>query len=406
MGKYAERVYSMQSEVTKLKVLTDPLISPTIIAFAGGAPAKEAYPFDQVREICDEIFRPGEKGYAAMAYGSTLGYLPLREAVRDYLLKPIGLDVEAKNIMITAGGIQPLNFMCQLYLNPGDYILVETPTFVHANMIFKMFGAKFAPCKTDEDGLDIRDVEEKIKKYHPAFIYVMPTFENPTGITMSQDKRIKLAELANKYDVMVLEDDPYREIRYSGEEMIPIKAYDEKDNVIFCGSFSKIFAPGSRLGFMVASDDQLEKLGNIKLGTDTCTNGFTQVICGEFFKRGYYPAHRQHLKNLYTSRRDAMTETIDNFFPKGTKRTSPDGGYYVWVELPQELDSGALSKELETDYSICYGNGSIFFSEGCPEGAGSNTIRMNFTGQTEESIRENVKKIGEFFTKKYDELKK
>lgn len=405
MKKYAKRIESMQTEVNKLKVLTDALVSPTIISFAGGAPAKEAYPFEKINEICKDIFTEGEKGYAAMAYGSALGYLPLREAVRDELLRPIGLNVNENDIMITAGGIQPLNFMCQLYLNPGDYILVEKPTFVHADMIFKMFEAKFIPCETEQDGLLIEDVEEKIKKYNPAFIYVMPTFQNPRGITMSKEKRQKFAELVNKYDVMVLEDDPYREIRYSGEELAPIKSYDKNDNVIFCGSFSKIFSPGSRLGFMVASDEQIEMFKGVKLGSDTCTSGFAQVICAEFFKRGYYEAHRESLRDLYARRRDAMTQTIDKYFPKGTKRTSPDGGYYVWVELPKGLDSGRMAKELVDVHNVCYANGSIFYSEGCEEGEGSNTIRMNFTGQTEESIRLNVKAIGEFFTKKYNDMK-
>lgn len=405
MSRYADRVYEMQTEVDKLKVLTDALISPTIISFAGGAPAKEAYPFDKIREICDDVMRPGSEGYAAMVYGSQTGYLPLREAVRDYLLKPRGLDVDVNNIMITAGGIQPLNFMCQMYLNPGDTILVESPTFVHADMIFKMFGANFVPCITEDDGLDLEDVEKKIIEHHPAFIYVIPTFQNPLGITMSQEKRIKLAELANKYDVMVLEDDPYREIRYSGEELIPIMNYDRNDNVIFAGSFSKIFAPGSRLGFMVASEDQIDKLCSVKLGTDTCTNGFAQVVCAEFFKRGYYAEHLQNLKNIYTGRRDAMVETIDRYFPDGTKRTFPDGGYYLWVELPEGLNATLLARELAETHNVCYGNGTIFYSEGNPEGAGARCMRMNFTGQTEESIRTNVRAMGEFFTRKLEELR-
>lgn len=403
MGKYADRVYEMQTEVDKLKVLTDALVSPTIISFGGGAPAKEAYPFDLIREISQDVFQAGPEGFATMVYGSTMGYLPLREAVRDYLLKPRGLDVDVDRIMITAGGIQPVNFMCQLYLNPGDVILVETPTFVHADMIFKMFGAKFVPVAMEDDGMDMADLEEKIKTCNPKFIYAMPTFQNPTGITMSQEKRIKLAELANKYDVMVLEDDPYREIRYSGEELIPIMHYDKNENVIFAGSFSKIFAPGSRLGFMVASEDQIAKLCNIKLGTDTCTNGFAQVLAGEFFKRGYYPQHLQNLKDLYTSRRDAMVETIDKYFPEGTKRTFPDGGYYLWVELPEGLDAGALARELAEKHNVCYGNGEIFYSEGNPEGAGARCMRMNYTGQTEESIRTNIKAMGEFFTAKLAE---
>lgn len=400
MSRYAKRIDEMDGEVKKLKVLTDALISPTIISFAGGAPAKEAYPFEQIREICNDILKPNEIGYSTMVYGSQIGNLALREAVRDYLLKPRGLDANVENIMITAGGIQPLNFMCMLYLEPGDTILVEKPTFVHADMIFKMFQANFVPCEMDDHGLIMEDVEEKIKKYQPKFIYTIPTFQNPTGVTLSQERRKKLAQLANKYDVMVLEDDPYREIRYSGEELVPIKSFDKKDNVIFSGSFSKIFSPGSRLGFLVASDEQIQKFCNIKLGTDTCTNTMMQVIAAEFFKRGYYPQHLENLKNLYRSRRDAMIQALDAYFPDGTKHTYPDGGYYIWAELPKGLDATALAQEIGEKLNICYGNGSIFYSEGNPEGSGNRCMRLNFSGQTEESISANFKILGEFLKAK------
>lgn len=403
MSEYAKRIPEMEGEVQKLKVLTDALISPTIVSFGGGAPAREAYPFDIVREICNDILRPTPEGFSTMVYGSQIGHLGLREAVRDYLLKPRGLDVKVENIMITAGGIQPINFMCQLYIDPGDVILVETPTFVHTDMIFKMFQAKLVPCETDNDGLVMEDVEEKIKKYNPKFIYTIPTFQNPTGVTLSQERRIKLAELANKYNVMVLEDDPYREIRYSGEELIPIMNYDKNDNVIFAGSFSKIFSPGSRLGFLVASEEQIEKFCNIKLGTDTCTNGLTQAIVSEFFKRGYYPQHLENLKNIYRSRRDAMTKALDAYFPAGTKHTYPDGGYYVWAELPEGLDASALAREIGEDLNVCFGNGTIFYSEGNPDGAGARCMRLNFSGQTEESIEKNFKILGEFFCRKLAE---
>jgi len=400
MTAFAKRIFDMEGEVKKLMALTDGLISPTIISFGGGAPAKEAYPFEQIREICNDIFRPDARGYSTVAYGSQIGNLELREAVRDYLLKPRGLDAKVENIMITAGGIQPLNFMCALYLDPGDTILVETPTFVHADMIFKMFQANIVPCAMDDNGLVMEDVEEKIKKYNPKFIYTIPTFHNPTGVTLSQDRREKLAQLANQYDVMVLEDDPYREIRYSGEELIPIKTFDQKDNVIFSGSFSKIFSPGSRLGFLVASDEQIKKFCNIKLGTDTCTNTMTQAIAAEFFKRGYYPQHLENLKALYRSRRDAMVKALDAYFPAGTKHTYPDGGYYIWAELPEGLDATALAREIGEKLNICYGNGTIFYSEGNPEGAGKQCMRLNFSGQTEESIENNFKLLGDFFKEK------
>ena len=403
MSEYAKRIPAMQGEVRNLKVLTDALTMPSIVSFAGGAPAKEAYPFEQLREICADIFYPDVRGYGAVAYGSQLGNVQLREAVRDYLLKPRGLDVGIENIMITAGGIQPLNFMSVLYLDPGDTILVESPSFVHASMIYKMYEANFVPCPMDENGLIIEGLEEKILKHKPKFIYTVPTFHNPTGITLCTERRKALAELANKHDVMVLEDDPYRELRYSGEELPLIKSFDKNDNVIFAGSLSKIFSPGARLGFIVASEEQIAQLCSIKLGTDTCTNTVTQAIAAEFFARGYYPQHLENLKNIYRGRCAAMVKAIDDYFPAGTVRTDPDGGYYVWCELPEGLDSGALAAEVAEKLNICYGNGAIFYTEGNEAGAGRRCMRLNFGGQTEASITENFKRLGEFFTEKLEE---
>lgn len=403
MTAFAKRIPEMETEVVKLKVLTDNLVSPSIVSFGGGAPAKEAYPFDTLREIADEIFQPTTRGYSAMAYGSQIGDLALREAVRDELLAPRGLHVDVDHIMITAGGIQPLNFMCQLFLDPGDTILVETPTFVHADMIFKMFQARFVPCGMDDNGLLMDDVEEKIKKYHPKFIYTIPTFQNPTGVTLTEDRRKKLAELAEKYDVMVLEDDPYREIRYSGQELLPIMSFDHSGHVIFAGSFSKIFSPGSRLGFLVADTEIIQKCCNIKLGTDTCTNTVSQVLAAEFFKKGYYQDHLKYLKDLYRSRRDAMVQAIDKYFPEGTKHTFPDGGYYVWAELPGDLDVCALAPRVAREINVCYGNGDIFYSEGNQPGMGRNCMRLNFSGQTEETIDKYFRLLGDYFK---NELKK
>lgn len=400
MSEYAKRIDVMAGEVKKLKVLTDSLVSPDIISFAGGAPAKEAYPFEIMGNIAKEVFQPDARGFGSVVYGTTMGVLSLREAVRDILLAPRGLDVDVKNIMITAGGIQPMNMLCQLYVDPGDTILVETPSFVHTTMIYKMFQANVVPCEMDDHGLVMADVEEKIKKHHPKFVYTIPTFQNPTGVTLNQERRKQLAELGSKYNVIILEDDPYREIRYSGEELVPVKAFDKTGNTVFSGSFSKIFSPGSRLGFIVASDEIMDKLCNIKLGTDTCTNTMTQTIAGEFFKQGYYPQHLENLKTLYRSRRDAMVKALDAHFPEGTKHTYPDGGYYVWVELPIGLDTGKLAPEVAQKLNLCHGDGSIFFSEGNPEGAGSNCMRMNFSGQTEATIAENIEKLGKFFKEK------
>lgn len=401
MTKYAERVEVMEEEVIKLNSLVGSLTALDMISFAAGAPAKEAYPLDIVRDISQDIFRKETRGYEALMYGSTVGFQDFREAIRDCLLTPRGLDVNVNNIMITAGGIQPMSLLCQLFINPGDVILVEAPSFVHATMIFKMYEAKIIPCSMDNDGLIIEEVEEKIKKYNPKMVYTIPTFQNPTGITLSAERRKKLAGLGSKYDVIILEDDPYREIRYSGEHLPSIKSFDKTGNTVFVNSLSKIFSPGSRLGYLVASDEIISKLKSIKLGLDTCTNTVTQILCAEFFKRGYYPQHLENLCNMYRSRRDAMLESLDKYFPEGTKHTMPDGGYYVWAELPGELDTGELAREVADKLNISYGIGSVFYSEGNPDGSGNNCMRLNFSGLTEDVIRENIEKLGNFYKSKY-----
>lgn len=397
MSEYAERIHVMEGEVKKLKVLTDSLVSSSIISFAGGAPAKEAYPFEILGNIAKEVFHPDDRGFGSVVYGTTMGVMTLREAVRDILLAPRGLETDVDNIMITAGGIQPINLLSQLYLDPGDTILVESPTFVHTSMIYKMFQARLVPCKMDDNGLDLEDIEKKMRKYHPKFVYTVPTFQNPTGVTLVSERRKQLAALGSKYDVIILEDDPYREIRYSGEELVPIKGFDLTGHTVFSGSLSKIFSPGSRLGFIVAGDEIIKQLCNIKLGTDTCTNTMAQTIAGEFFRQGYYPKHLEHLKTLYRSRRDAMVSALDAYFPEGSKHTYPDGGYYIWAELPKGLDTGRLAPEVAEQLNICYGEGSIFFSEGNSQGAGSNCMRLNFSGQTEAVITESMRRLGDFF---------
>lgn len=400
MVPYANRMNAAETENRKLRSLTDSLTAADMVSFAAGAPAQEAYPLDTLREISQEIFHPGPVGCEAMKYGSTLGFSSLRESVRDQLLAPRGLHTDLENIMITTGGIQPMNFMCQLFINPGDVILIESPSFVHVSMIFKLFEAKLVPCQMDADGLDMADVEAKIKEHHPKIIYTMPTFHNPTGVTLSLERRKKLAELASQYDVMVLEDDPYREIRYSGEHLPPIKAFDKTGHVVFANSFSKIFSPGSRLGYIAASKEIIGKLDTIKLATDTCTGTISQALCAEFFKKGYYPQHLEHLCNLYRSRRDAMLESLDAFFPEGTTHTLPDGGYYIWTELPEPLDATALSGQVAGCLNICYGLGSSFYSEGNPPGMGNRCMRLNFSGLNEATIRINIKKLGDFFKSK------
>ncbi|MBQ4181924.1 MAG: PLP-dependent aminotransferase family protein, partial [Firmicutes bacterium] len=319
MAKFARRIETMAESAGQLHALTSSLAGGSLVSFGAGAPAVEAYPFDKIRDICGEVFSGPEKGLDAVKYGGTMGLDSLREAVRDCLLAPRGLEADINNIMITAGGIQPMNFLCQLYIEPGDVILVESPSFIHGTTIFKMFEARLVPVALDDQGMDMEDLERKIREYHPKMIYTVPTFHNPTGVTLSLERRKRLAQLAEEYDVIVLEDDPYREIRYSGEHLPFVKSFDRSGNVILSGSFSKIFSPGSRLGFILASDEQIAAFSDIKLCTDTCTNTMAQAIAASFFKRGYYEGHLEYLCGLYRSRRDAMLKALDAYFPACTR---------------------------------------------------------------------------------------
>jgi 2-aminoadipate transaminase len=344
--------------------------------------------------------RIDKRGVEALQYGSVLGLPDLREVIVNDLLVPKGVKANVDNVLITTGGLEPMNLVCQLYIDPGDVILVESPTFVQAVEIFEMFQAKCIGVDMDDNGMVPEDLEAKITKYKPKMVYIIPTFQNPSGRTLSLDRRHKIAELGSKYDIIILEDDPYRDIRYSGSDLLPIKAFDETGHTILANSFSKIFSPGSRLGYVLADDDVTAKLFDAKTATNSHTSMLPQVICAEFFKRGYYPAHHKMICDLYRERRDVMIECIDKFFPEGTKRTFPDGGLFTWAELPGGINTTELLVESTTnpDIKVAYVAGESFFTEG--GGMGNNCMRISFGGVVPEKIRIGVEKLGNLICSK------
>lgn len=396
MYKFAARWSTEDMEKTgnALANLFSAMSNSEIVSLGGGSPAKEALPVEALREISQDVFRRDGKGIEALAYGTTQGIQELREIIVEQLLAPKGVTTSAKNVMITAGGLETMNLICQAFINPGDIILVESPTFVHCVMIFQMFQAKCIPCKMDDKGLVIDDVEEKIKKYNPKFIYTIPTFQNPTGVTLAQDRRQKLAELAEKYDTIVLEDDPYRDIRYSGADLYPIKHFDKTGHVVLANSFSKIFSPGSRLGYAVASDEIMSKMLDAKMATNSHCSKISEVLCAEFFKRGYFPAHLRKICDIYRLRRDAMVESLDKYFPAEAKHTNPDGGLFVWVELPQKINTTKLLEGAVKNCGIAFVAGEGFFAEG--NGKGSNCMRLSFGNTAPDVIRDAIKRLGEY----------
>lgn len=398
MVEYSKRREAMEYTIDSMHKIMESLTNKELVSFGGGAPAKEAYPLEEIKEVTQSILKDEKKLLEALSYGPTIGLPALRKEIIKNLLIPNEINGKLDEIMITAGGIQGLYLVGRLFINPGDVILVEAPTFIHAKMVFDGFQADFESCPMAADGLDIEALEEKIKKYHPKLIYTMPTFHNPTGITMSLEKRKQMARIAETYDVIILEDDPYSEIRYSDNKIKPIKSYTYSKNVIYANSLSKIFSPGARLGYVVADSEIIKELAEMKLSTDTCTNGFTQMICAEFFNKGYYSAHLRNISKIYQSRRDAMAKAIDLYFPKGTKRTSPQGGFYIWVELPEGLDGQELLPVANEVVKITYGCGSDFFVE--ENNDGSQFIRFSFAGIEEQLIEESMKTLGAFFKSK------
>lgn len=400
MSKYARRMKTMEKSARIIKGLFSSMNDPDVISFGGGAIAKECLPVDNIREITDDIMKVEKRGYEILSYGSVLGAKDLRDVIVKDLLAPKGVQASADNIIITTGGLEAMSLMCQLFIEPGDVILVESPTFVHSVETFSMFEANCIPVEMDDDGMITEDLEDKIIKYNPKMVYVIPTFQNPTGRTLSLERRKRIAELGTKYDVIILEDDPYRDIRYSGEDLLPIKAFDKTGHTVLANSFSKIFSPGSRIGYVYANDDIISKMIDAKSASNSHTSLLPQVICAEFFKRGYYPEHHKLLCDIHRERRDAMIESIDKFFPEGTKRTFPDGGLFTWVELPGGINTSELLVESTTnpDVKVAFVAGDGFFAEG--NGKGTSCMRLSFGANTPDTIRIGIERLGNLIKSK------
>lgn len=400
MVKYAKRMDAMAYTANVVSNLFGAMTNPNIISFGGGAPAKEALPVDELRKLTDEVIVRTGRGIEALQYGPIGGTADMKEIIVNDLLAPKGIKCTTDNVMVVSGGLEGINLVCQVYINPGDVILVESPTFVHSVEIFEMFEAKCIGVDMDEDGMRMDDLEAKIQQYHPKMIYVIPTFQNPSGRTLSLERRKKVAQLAAQYDVLVLEDDPYRDIRYSGEDLPPIKCFDTVGNVVVANSFSKIFSPGVRLGYVMAEKKTIHYMMEAKSATNSHTSMLPQVLCAEFFKRGLYPAHHEMLCNLYRERRDTMLECIDQYFPEGTKHSFPDGGLFTWVELPGNINTADLLKEAVSDprVGVAFVAGEGFFVG--QTGKGRNCMRMSFGNNSPEVIREGVKRLGGLIEKK------
>lgn len=385
---FAERVSYMESSAIReiLKVTEQ----PEVISFAGGLPAPELFPLAEIRESYAQVLGVGDP--SVLQYSTTEGFLPLRLNLAAQM-KNKGIKVGPDNILLTNGSQQGLDLLTKLLINPGDFIIVEDPTYLGALQTFRSYQARFATVPMDSEGIDIEALEYAIKQYHPKMIYLTPTFKNPTGITFSTRRRQEIASVLSQYNIPLIEDDPYGELRYSGSSLPPIKSFDKEERVIYLGTFSKTVAPGLRLGWVVASEEMVAKLVLAKQGTDLHTGTILQRATHYYLENFDVQKHLNALRSEYKSRRDLMLAEMRANFPAQIHWTEPEGGMFVWVTLADPLDSISLLRQA-VEAKVAYVPGVPFYANG----GGNNTLRLNFSNSSSAQIKEGIRRLGRIFT--------
>lgn len=384
------------SEIRELLKLTE---EPEIISFAGGLPAPELFPLEEMKKVDVAILE--KEGRQAVQYGTTEGYVPLREKIAKRMKQAFQVDCTAQDLVVTAGSQQCLSLLGQVFLNKDDVVLMESPSYLGAINAFQLNFPKFIEVPTDEKGMIPEELDKIMASNDRVrMIYVIPDFQNPTGITWPLERRKAFMEVINKYDVPVLEDDPYGELRYDGESLPSLKSMDKKGNVIFLGSFSKIFMPGLRLGWMVAQPEILDKVIKLKQAIDLQTSSFAQRQASFFIDMFDLDAHVEEIKALYGKRRTLMHESMKKYFPEGVTFTYPEGGLFTWVTLPKGIDAKVLMPKVLAK-KVAYVPGSPFY----PNGGNENHFRLNYSNMTEDRIVEGIKRLGEVLTEAVNELK-
>lgn len=364
---------------------------PGMISFAGGNPASSALEPDVVSDIVVDALKAD--GVNILQYGASEGYTPYRESVAEFV-KGCGIDAPVDSILPITGSQQGMDLLCKALINPGDVILAEDPTFLGVLQTMRMYRADIRPIETDEFGAIPASVEEQIKAYKPKLMYIIPTFQNPTGKTLTLERRRELAALASKYGVVLAEDDPYRDLRYAGEPLPAIKSFDADGWVAYLGSFSKLISPGIRVGYVIANPLLLRKLTIGKQSVDVHTCTLAQAIVDGYIRRGLMRPHIERICQGYKQQLDRMLDLF-RLFPAGVTHTSPEGGLFVWAELPQGMDALKMLPEV-TKRGVAYVPGTHFFINGGHLG----TLRLNFSNAPLDSIQRGMELLAEAFTEK------
>jgi 2-aminoadipate transaminase len=399
MSTLWESRYSLRAREIKSSTIRELLkISkqPGMISFAGGLPAAEVFPVQRFQEACQKVL--AEHAGPALQYGATEGYEPLREMIARHLAR-YAILAKVENVLITSGSQQALDLIGKLLINSGDRVLVEAPTYLGALQAFNGYGAQYISVPIDDDGLRTELLETSLR-LGPKFMYVLPNFQNPAGVTLSQERRHQLILLADKYGIPIVEDDPYGQLRYEGDHIAPLLVSDRENlrrdngfsmgNVIYLSTFSKTLAPGLRLGWIVAPPKIISKLVQLKQGADLHTSTFAQYVAFEVARGGFLDQHVRLIRGVYRQRRDVMLQTLAEFFPPEVTWTHPQGGLFLWVSLPEGMDSQSLFQSALAE-DVAFVPGESFYAGNGPESC--RHLRLNFSHPNPEQIREGIRRL-------------
>jgi len=361
---------------------------PGVINFAGGLPAPELFPVEELKQVCNRVL--DEHGRLSLQYSLSSGVQLLRELLAERMSTG-GYQCTPDEIQITSGAQQALDMVGRIFIEPGSVVLTEEPTYLGAIQAFSFYQVRFASVKTDSEGMLPDDLEKKIKQHSPTFIYVVPDFQNPAGYSWSNERREALVDLAKRYDIPVVDDNPYSELRFSGEKPKSLKAMG-REHIIKLGTFSKLISPGLRIGWIVADPEIAALCERMKQAADLHTNTFTQYVIYEFSKEGGLDRHIEKIRAAYSKRRDTMIAALRANFNDGTAWTEPEGGLFLWIKLPEGKSANDLLP-MAMENKVAYVPGMYFFSE-VPD---DTTMRINFCNATEENIIEGVRRLAKVF---------
>ena len=393
----AERMQGVNGSAIRelFKLLGD----PEIISFGGGNPAKECFPKEDIEKITDELLR--DKSDVLLQYGATEGYLPLRKAYIEKILPDLGLTAELENVLALTGSMQGLDLICKVVVNPGDVVLVEEPSFLGALQTFNIAQAKLVPVPLHTNGIHVDELEALVREYRPVMFYTIPTFQNPTSWVSGIEARKAIARLAAEYDMIVIEDDPYASLRFSGEKLPTIKSFDTSGNVILMSSFSKTISPGMRVALCCGNAELIRKMTIAKQSADTHSPNLNQAIIAEYLNRDLLPEHIAEISKVYAHSASVMVEAMEEYFPDWVEYEKPIGGLFIWCTLPEGWDASELFKKAVAR-KVAFVPGVSFFTT---PGKGNNTFRLNFSAEPEERIRRGIRTLGDLLKETAEEMK-